>query len=270
MHWKRLARALERNWIKTEESQRRADIRCKKMNASVAKVLRSAVKFELDVELPAADMREARLNVEAMGQAGLIRLPAKVCYFEAQIHRDGLHRYADADGHTIGVMATIGERGGIDLCSYMRDGKGAHWIANPIISNVHDDGEITYTKLWERHDEEMEASLAKVPSDVFCVGLTLLVSRGVYREAVGHVDLVSRDMPQDGYTIVRVPTEPRSEGGGGMPCRQRKRMRMHLRRGHVRRQRFGRDLARVKEVWIEPTFVGHVSEGVLQHEYRID
>ncbi len=49
----------------------------------------------------------------------------------------------------------------------------------------------------------------------------------------------------------------------------RRKMRLHMRRGHYRRQHWGHKNRQVKTVWIDSVMVGYVEEGKISHDYEI-
>jgi hypothetical protein len=50
---------------------------------------------------------------------------------------------------------------------------------------------------------------------------------------------------------------------------ERSSPKMHLRRGHSRRQRFGKNNAEIKRIWVAPTFVNADDTYVPRREYRV-
>lgn len=99
--------------------------------------------------------------------------------------------------------------------------------------------------------------------------IVLLETKGVEKEFIEthKTKLISRDTPVNGYTIVR---NYRSKTSSGRIIEERKRVRLHLRRGHIRRQRWGRGNKWEKKIWIEPTLVGYEEEGRIEHDYEVD
>jgi hypothetical protein len=99
--------------------------------------------------------------------------------------------------------------------------------------------------------------------------IVLLETKGAEKEFVPteKINLISRDQPVNGYTIVR---NYRSRDSSGRQIEERKRVRLHLRRGHVRTQHWGRNNKYTKKIWIEPTLVGYEEEGKIEHLYEVD
>ena len=70
------------------------------------------------------------------------------------------------------------------------------------------------------------------------------------------------------YTVIHLPAvyynDPDAPGS-----RTHASPRLHLRRGHIRTQRYGTGLEKSKRIWIEPTLVGKDDDEVLSHEYLV-
>jgi len=106
--------------------------------------------------------------------------------------------------------------------------------------------------------------------------IVLLATKGVSVDWVprlrkySRMPLRSRQTPENGHSIIRVykACQESTRATGCTPV-NRSRVRLHMRRGHVRRQRYGRKCSKVKLVFIEPTLVGYEEEGRLKHEYEV-
>lgn len=120
----------------------------------------------------------------------------------------------------------------------------------------------------DTHDEALQ-SIALCAGQIVAELIVLLQTKGVERERVlpHKTNLIAREAPEDGYTIVRNYI---SRGPTGALIPERKRTRLHLRRGHIRRQRWGRGRKFEKKIWIEPMLVGHEEEGRIEHLYEVD
>ena len=83
-----------------------------------------------------------------------------------------------------------------------------------------------------------------------------------------NVELISRDKPEySSYTIrVKKGAIKGYYDGDGNP---RKKMRLHLRRGHIRHQKFGSDSTQMKIIWIKPMLIGYSEEGMIDHDYVV-
>lgn len=87
-------------------------------------------------------------------------------------------------------------------------------------------------------------------------------------ERLNKARLKSRKVPMDDFHILRVGEH--SEGQSRGSCSERHRVRLHMRRGHLREQRHGKGNSKVKTIYIEPTIVGYQEEGRVYKEYDID
>ena len=81
--------------------------------------------------------------------------------------------------------------------------------------------------------------------------------------------LIPRDSPANSTTIVHVKRAIERQHLGGH-VDERKRTRLHMRRGHVRHQRFGPKNMHQKIIWIAPVLVGYEEEGRIEHEYLVE
>jgi len=83
--------------------------------------------------------------------------------------------------------------------------------------------------------------------------------------------LVGREHPKDRHVLIKIgqarkdSTAAASVAHGGI----RKKMRLHMRRGHYRHQRWGHQRKRIKLIWLDPVLVGYEEEGKITHEYEI-
>lgn len=84
---------------------------------------------------------------------------------------------------------------------------------------------------------------------------------------------LSRLAPENTHTVVKISTARRmvpdasqSRPGGAV----RKKMRLHMRRAHVRRQHYGQGWKQTRLVFIPQTLVGYASEGKATHDYLVE
>jgi hypothetical protein len=81
----------------------------------------------------------------------------------------------------------------------------------------------------------------------------------------------SRGRPINAHTrvvIEKYDTNPDNVGVGSEGSRAK--VRLHLRRGHIRRQLYGPARSMTKKIWIEPVLVGYSSEGTITHDYEVN
>jgi hypothetical protein len=106
--------------------------------------------------------------------------------------------------------------------------------------------------------------------------IVALATRGVNRERMNYPRNYrpgeGRDLPITSHTIVHV----RQSSGAivvteGEEGEIRRRVRLHLRAGHVRNQPFGPQRTQVRKIWIAPCLVGYEEEGMVLHsEHRFN
>lgn len=101
----------------------------------------------------------------------------------------------------------------------------------------------------------------------FTTLMVALHTRGVRRErwSGDHPVLTGRKEPTNTYTRVLV-RETVAQGQGTAVVGDRCKVRLHLRRGHVRQQPYGKGRQYVRLQWIAPVLVGYADEGVVEHE----
>jgi hypothetical protein len=111
--------------------------------------------------------------------------------------------------------------------------------------------------------------------DIF---LVLIHTKGVsLRKELNNKELkpalLSRPFPTNTYTRVIIPTYAKDFSTETKTQTQtsRFRPRLHLRRGHIRKQPFGPKRSLTTEIYIQPTLVGYKEEGTIKHEvYEVD
>ena len=123
-------------------------------------------------------------------------------------------------------------------------------------------------------DEELDdmqtfRRVAGMGLDIMNAMIVLSQTNGVQVEARStlHKPGKRRDAPEYSYHVLRIPGV--GEGGSGITIGERKRVRLHLRRGHKRTQHHGRGNKQVKNIWIEPTLVGYQEEGEVYKDYEV-
>lgn len=273
----------------------------KKAGVGMAWVLYQSMKFELDVTLTVGDLDEVFATCDLLRQRDMFRLPYPALYLESAVpeaveHDRWIARRQDIDKDVL--LRGEGydeEQIRLGLLSYMLDDdiyiqgfrhhheQQAHWDIGPGGCVIGAETPINYEHFLDKlivpavegqplsdtdDPKTMDNAKTQWLIAILCFGLVLLRTQGVERITSESCGLTKRTKPQDAYTIVRV--RPRRRHGGGHDFLERKRPRLHLRRGHIRRQRYGRGLKRVKDVWIEPKMVGHREDGVVSHEYRAE
>jgi hypothetical protein len=235
-----------------------------------------AQKFILDAE--GLEQEEVDASAVAMSEAGLFKLPFPLCYTEIKV--DLIDRDHDILRSNIAIVSSSSFQvfdplTGLDIASSVilnaprQDGKHQfHWLPGCILHGAHKKAEFKSIP-GVGVMEELVTPLAKTISDAVKTLIVLLQTKGAEKEFVPteKINLISRDQPVNGYTIVR---NYKSRDSSGRQIEERKRVRLHLRRGHVRTQHWGRNNKYTKKIWIEPTLVGYEEEGKIEHLYEVD
>lgn len=246
---------------------------------------------------------EVQASAKAMEEAEVWRLPFPVCTFEfvAEISLsnapEGTPRTPNPGRTDHFIMVLTDEGTGPRIESVFCRANKHHWI------RIDDAGENwqhsggdpaqkalnTDTLAWassERADAkydprvELEVSTGYGHSHPIWIGATCLVmlaTKGIRRERWIGNQAVLRDRPEprDAYTKVMVREAYDWQGAHGHhrgeavgDAEPRYRVRLHMRRGHIRNQPFGpRSQGLTTQIWIAPMLVGYAEEGVVEHTH---
>jgi hypothetical protein len=245
---------------------------------------------------------EVQASAKAMEEAEVWRLPFPVCTFEfvAEIsltnHPSGreVKPTPGRADHFIMVLTDNGSGPQIEAV-FCRANKH-HWI------RIDDGGENwrrsgghpaekamnNETMAWARGFKEgardamaeLEVSTGHGHSHPIWIGATCLVmlaTKGIRRERwIGNQAVLrNRPEPRDAYTKVMVREAYDWQGktghrepGHSETGEPRYRVRLHLRRGHIRNQPFGpRSQGLSTQIWIQPMLVGYAEEGTVEHTH---
>ena len=145
---------------------------------------------------------------------------------------------------------------------------GCYKIAQPLMPvNM-----ITAVKGKEGNDKD---GLVEAHGSFLVCSLALLCVRGVEKEkivpteALQKARLRRRKEPLNTITVVRIQKHMKGDERG--PAGERMAVRLHLRRGHYRRQHYGPGNVKIREVFIEACLVGYEDQGIITHDhYEID
>ena len=277
----KLERAIEKGWIvpflqQWSEWPDSAKPKIHELLENQYKALGMSQRFILDAD--EVSLTEVNASAIAMKEAGVLHLPFDFCYTEVKtalvssssdlrpiVGRLCLLSFKNSD-HRLGFDCDFRTTLFFNLPELHGKTHFA-WLPGSIISGAYNE----YFQPIAGYNLEPDATKSIVQSvgqALRCL-LVLLQTKGAEREFVptGKTSLISRDFPVNGYTIVR---NYHSRDSSGRRIEERKRVRLHLRRGHVRRQRWGRGRKYEKIVWIEPMLVGHEEEGRIEHTYEVD
>lgn len=230
-----------------------------------------AVKRALDkaehfmfTAIPDAD-KEVDASVQAMKEAGVWKLPYSTCTFEfvgsliptgVKSNKDNeLKLFGDEPGRVIILVAVEQAENRNGELVNMADTGYVRWIFTRHLYNKNEwldlGAELPHTEVQR----------------VFNAMLVTLHTRGVKRERWSgeRKVLPNRPEPANAYTRVMI-REAVAGGQGTAVAGDRHRVRLHLRRGHIRNQPYGAGRKSTRPQWIEPMLVGYDDEGVVEHE----
>lgn len=257
--------------------------------ADVRSALESAEHFVFTA-IPDDD-EEVKASVEAMKEAGVWRLPYRVCTFEYMAR---LNVY-ESDELDAKVRAAFGGKAFhcISLCAEREDGEPGviatfikadpgdkhSWVSiyhrrppHTTIGDLSDPGVIKAYQEGLRRGGMSVVGLGVGNSD--SVGaitsgcLVALATKGIRRERwIGDKKvLVGRKEPRDAYTRVMV-AECMDTGQGHSVPGERHKVRLHLRRGHIRNQPHGPGRRYTRAIYIQPMLIGYEEEGRITHDH---
>jgi len=238
--------------------------------------------------------------ISDMVEAGVWRLPYERIWVEAPGLLLGADGEVSDETCNMGIMCHEEAPGSIRVFGFQNipAARGKTWWATPLqLLAVEDktlsetDKEVLVDHGWDAKAKAgvryssyaIEASsLAAKFSDedgheqcgtylsVLNVLLVALCTKGVAVEKRHQrVVLTKRDKPVLTHHFLRVdPVCSKAAGGGEIG--ERKRVRLHLRRGHIRKQPHGPNNTLVKIIFINPMLVGYEEEGTVTHEYEIE
>lgn len=234
--------------------------------------IRQADKFELPT--PPTDeesLVEISETWKALKEAGLVKLPYPDVYLESVMEtskaiklRVGLFVSKSGVPESAGPTAFYTT---LYLCSLSPSTKG--WDAPVITTEKEGDWDLSGRR--EGHiTKEQTGFIIRVMMRWF---FFLLTSRQTSRvkyaapDRLNKARLKSRKEPLDAYTKVLLPNWRETSGKASIrgPIDERKRPRLHYRRGHHRSQRYGEGRKLTKMVYIPHTMVGYEEEGRIYH-----
>jgi hypothetical protein len=264
-----------------KKSAPRASIELWKSLESLGSSIEVSEKFLLDAR--GISEEEINASAQAMSEMNLFRLPHEICFTETSF------------AFTSGEEKILRGRCSMITSNMPETSKekypGCCFISEVVINLPKVDGRhgFRYYPGWFAHGaREADARFVPLAGVKFVSGglstcqlaaeacslsvstmIVLLETKGVEKEFISteKINLTSRNQPVDGYTIVR---NYKSRDSYGRRIDERKRVRLHLRRGHVRTQHWGRGNKYTKKIWIEPTLVGYEEEGKIEHLYEVD
>jgi len=211
--------------------------------------------------IPVRDHPDICASAEAMKEAGVWRLPFPVCTFEfdAELTHNGERAFPRRASRMILICTE--STGEPTICySFIRATKHA-WVNQPLDPALGINVQVEHDGV--RYGDVME---------IAATCLVLLATRGIRRErwTGDRPVLKNRSEPRDAYTkvLVREASEEQGHSDAQGDSTDRCRVRLHLRRGHIRHQPVGpRSAGKTHMIWIAPMLVGYAEEGTIEHSH---
>lgn len=238
-----------------------------------------AEKFEISlvdfIRSELGTLEEVDETLKVLHEMDLIKMPYDLCYLEGVIDFDNLrpHRYAV-------LVRKLDDERGYEMLTFsskvLPNTKG--W-EHPAMYHSGIFDPLIPCSAWVQ-SEDGDSRITMLTNKIVKWFLFLMCARGTSRvvvsapEKLNRCRLKNRQVPIDGYTKVLIPgfverlredEADKAEALSGRRVEERKRPRLHWRRGHIRQQAYGAGRALHRPVFIEPQLIGHESEGRIYH-----
>lgn len=260
MHKQQLIKAAEKGTIDNYKGNSKALI----------KVLQQAEHFMFTAE-GNSDDKEIKASIEAMREANVLRTPYPLCTFEFETHFQGTDGSFLFHGQSRTVLLLL---------------KEYEPFVHGVFINTRLHGKETWFAIDFQAEETIEPSNRTLVDigvtdgshimltgleQAALTGLVLLRTKGVRRERWAGTRKLIPGKPEPRITYTKVLVQEASDAGYGIAgADPRKRVRLHLRRGHIRHQPYGPGRNQTRMVFIDPMLVGYVEDGEIAHtEYRV-
>ena len=265
-----------------------------------AAISRILPRFDLDLILKKKEWREMLATAAAMADRDLFHLPFPSIWLQARVDSvttEGLptvlgvfcHEDSDEKGTTFSLNPFIwvskpGYRHWYDLgmkvettaipMDFEIEGTDLEQHGIPI-RVFH--SEFRFDDATGRRLQHSERVIAQTVIARMMTLIVLLRTQGVVKQFVPWVKKRSkraakvRHQAELGYTRVKIPTTngPATSKGSRNYPDERRRPRLHLRRGHTKMVPYGPGRELRRETWIEPTLVGYKDDGEIVHDYQV-
>lgn len=256
--------------------------------------LRRAVKFQLPTP-PSHDHEvecEVAATVETLHEHGMLKLPYPVCYLETFIPVNAVQPLKEATGGDapamvrFGVLATTEEDTGkgIGLVGFLETKFMPTMQPWECLFTQGRPGEMLGLGM-NREILDLDKDGGRVAAHVITEGMRItlgwfffvLNARGTCKAhyaaptKLNKTRVSARKEPIDAYTEVLLPNwrqrraEDQEAQRQGYTIEERKRPRMHWRRGHMRNQAYGPGRTEHKPVFIQPQMIGYEEDGQVFH-----
>jgi hypothetical protein len=261
------------------------------IGASRMMLMRSSPVFymgeEMSLTFDGGELRVQHESIVGMAQTGVLHLPYEICIFEApQTLDDGkelavvtlaseCEQFIQAEF----IVVMSNEKGGAIPVAVQCDkftGETFTGIIRVRPEGAEESRELNLVPRWRGKEMTREGwdSWAMQMWGTVEKAIILMHTRGVEvrQESKlhgGKAKLRRRDAAEYDYHRITIPGL-RDGDGTGVAVGERKRVRLHLRRGHVRSQPFGKGKVRRRQKWIEPMLVGYQEEGEVFKDYVVE
>lgn len=264
------------NWYLSEKTDRNSAF--SRPQQQVIDNLLADTQHFVFTAIPDAD-DEVQASATAMVEAGVWRLPYRICTFEFDARITTEQPGDLVNGQSVNnqtqrfiVLCEDDGNGPRILAGFMRSSKDV-WAASAHHLIAYFDGDSTVELPIRAADVaaygNLQATTGQQASGIIACCLVALATRGIRRERwIGTKKvLIGRREPTESYTRVMI-AETLAEGHSGPSTSgERHKVRLHLRRGHIRQQPHGPGRQYTRPKWIAPMLVGYVEEGTVQHDH---
>lgn len=235
---------------------------------------------------PEMSVDEIVATCKAMVECGVFKMPYEHTYFQFALSIDGGRTL-----HEAAVLCSV-VAGGIDCMTFVRPEGGKRWATAIGMGMIHlnnQTGELSWTPYAAMSYEEMTMAFGQPPTERELRAIQAIPSLSVQmvfkmmvmlhtsafpkvRYAKGKALLTTRKEPVDAYTVVDLSALVRNGLGNieaSSTITERQKIRLHLRRGHVRNQPYGPGKSLIKKIYVEAHLVGYEEQGVIVHDYKV-
>lgn len=263
--------------------------------------LARAVSFELDAELSVSEQLELMESSKLLDEVGLLRLPYPYCYVETTLRNE--IRQLPGDSMIDATLGIVVRRATDPLYTPRESGSSPLYTSSEpilfypfmkILDNWFTIGwtfrlalgtkAVGGTPCFRREEDGVESDpaltnkMGQRAQLTVLAWLALISTRGVVveRRPLRVPNSKCKRMsvealpPTDTHNVVKIHAARRSStNAAASESGERKKTRLHMRRGHIRNQRYGPGRTQTRQIWINPMLVGYKEEGTVDHDYVV-
>lgn len=235
---------------------------------------------------PEMSIDEIIASCNAMVECGVFKMPYEHTYFQFGLSIDGGRTH-----HEAAILCSV-VAGGIDCMTFLRPQGGKRWatsIGMAMIEANNETGELSWQRYAAMSDHEFAMAFGQpltererkaiqaVPflSVQIVLKMMVMLHTSAFpkaKYAKGKPLLATRKEPIDAYTVVDLTALVQCGIGSvesPSTITERQKVRLHLRRGHVRNQPCGPGRSQIKKIYVEAHLVGYEEQGVIIHDYKV-